>query len=268
MTGTITVPFLYVGGYAAFVVVSTLLVGLLPALVDLPICENEEVANKLGKLNENNQHQNSRSIRSAPFDELLNYSNDFEKYLKPEMKGIFKNEKEMREMYLDKHPRPKRNLSENYYLKKKNIALKENQECPEFTYPQLGVTPPWFNNRLPSNVIPIHYEVEMFFPAFYQEEYDGFIVITLKVTEATDTFLIHKKFAFVQVLYMYDKMGNFYDLACDGEFKYNDYYVFKTTNFVQPDLSPLKLAIFFISPLSVYENGIFEIEFETNNKKS
>ena len=269
MVGTITIPFVYVGGYAAFVVTSTLLVGLLPALVDLPICENDQAGNELAKLNANIQHENSRSIRSVEIqNEAPSYSYDYEKYLKPEMKDIFKNEQEMRAMFLKKQPKPKRNLSENYFLKKKNIQLKNYGECPEFTFPQLGVSPPWYNNRLPSNVIPTHYDVEMYFPAFFQEEYDGFIIVTVNVMEPLDTFLIHKKFDFVQVVYMYDKYYNFFDVACDGDFKYNDYYVFKTNEFIQPEQSPLKIALFFISPLNRYENGIFEVEFETNNQKS
>lgn len=134
--------------------------------------------------------------------------------------------------------------------------------CIEFTYPEIGVVEPWFNARLPSNVQPIAYEIELTVGAVdRQNSYDGDLTVTVMLTYQTDTFIVHKHSTTVEVKAMLDRNDNPIEIFCYGEYPNNDYYVFKTLSEVQIDQSPLKIQFEFASRLDVYENGIFQIDF-------
>lgn len=131
-------------------------------------------------------------------------------------------------------------------------------ECIEFTTPEVGIEEPWFNPRLPTNIQPLEYEIEI---NALSKIYDGKLSVKLVLTDQTDTFIVHKKLNSVQVEAMFDKDNVEIPIACYGEYPKNDYYIFKTVNYIRPEQSPLDIRFGFSGSLEVYESGLFDIEF-------
>lgn len=136
-------------------------------------------------------------------------------------------------------------------------------ECIEFTVPDLGVEEPWFNSRLPSNIIPKSYDIELnLIDNVIDPQYDGTLTVTIEITDATDTFIVHKKKraeSLVRVEAMHDVDENPIEISCYGEYSKNDYYVFKTINLVKPEKSPVKVSFYFADRLNEDHSGLFQI---------
>lgn len=139
--------------------------------------------------------------------------------------------------------------------------------CIEFTVPEAGIEEPWFNQRLPSNIQPVSYDLDINLSVLDDENnassYNGFVTITLVVTDATDTFILHKKnLDLVRVESMNDLDDNPIELLCYGEYAKNDYFVFKTLSQVQVSQSPVKIELYFEARADhVYESGLFRIDY-------
>lgn len=134
--------------------------------------------------------------------------------------------------------------------------------CFEFTVPETGIEEPWFNSRLPSNIRPDFYDLELNLNG--SSSYDGYVTITLTITDATDTFIVHKKGQdLVRVEGMFDLDTNPIEVSCFGEYAKNDYYVFKTTSAVQPAQSPVQVRFYFASRLDDDDqmSGLFRIDY-------
>ena len=132
-----------------------------------------------------------------------------------------------------------------------------------------GQTYPWTNDRLTTNVIPIHYDIELFVPNYDQREFNGLMTVEIELVEnSTDTFILHSRNNAVEVFSLLDKDGEIIDISCAIEYPRNEYFVFKTTKPVQVSSSPLKVEYFFDGEIDSYESGIFQADFLINNQKT
>ncbi len=244
----VQVTFIQAGAFFASLVVATLLVGIIPPLVNRPPCKPKDslVQFHSGDVIVNNK---SDSINS------LLYKIESSKNLQPKIK---------------KRSMPKGDYVNNFYYKKHHLQRSEvYEDCREIVSPTPGQTYPWENNRLTLNVIPIHYDIELFVPNYDQREFNGLITIMFEIVEnATDTFIVHSRNNAVEVFTLQDKNDEYIDISCAIEYPENEYFVFKTSQLVQPASSPLKVQYFFDGEIDSYESGIFQADFLINNQKT
>jgi len=114
---------------------------------------------------------------------------------------------------------------------------------------------------LPDHIRPINYDVEMLVLEFGVPIYDGFITITAEVTKDTTYVLLHSKLDIPLLQYVVDKNNQSLEIECIGEFVFNDYYILKFKQPLQPSQTPFKMNFLFIGFLPEYESGIFEFSF-------
>lgn len=167
---------------------------------------------------------------------------------------------------------PKASLRENkssydilkYLLRnKKSDYLKELDRCEELNQPTDGQL--WESLKLPKNIIPIKYDIKLFTPVFAADSYSGEIKIEIEVVQPTQFIILNAKFLSVYLASLIDMAGNQIELACDGLFLPNDYYVLKTKN----ELSSQKylLDLYFTGNLNIFSSGIFEIKYNNDDKE-
>lgn len=255
----VTVSYVLLGGYAAFVVGSSLLVGLLPALVDLPECDPDETTTTTATTGAPNLRlANNPSIFMQDKFEPMPANTERESKTTKKSKRDTRPVLDRIESFKQAHPNK---LNEQFYQRHTPKIFDDLTICSEILNPQPGIRYPWYNDRLPNTTIPKNYDIELFVPTWDMEIYDGFIEIEMEITKATNYFLLHSKADIPIVWDFKDKDGNTLPLTCVGEFFYNDYYILKTSRDIQPSESPLKLSFVFIGFLPDYETGLFEIEY-------
>ncbi|CAF0970213.1 unnamed protein product [Brachionus calyciflorus] len=199
MTKTTSVSYLVLLAYFSFVIISSVLVGVLPPLVNRPLCKSNESKISISK----------RSIESKKID-----------------------------------------------------------ICPELTDFEIGIILPWDSYRLPKNVIPLNYEIELKIPSLNSKVYNGKSEITVQISESLDTFVIHKKLMNVNITELRDSKGELLEISCAGDYDKYDYYIFKTRDYISPDSSPLTLKYTFEAHLDKYESGLFNFNFGIDKTKS
>jgi hypothetical protein len=183
---TIPVPYVFLGGYAAFVVISSLLVGILPPLVNLPPCDDskEYIINV----------ENSR-VAPAAHDELpIKVDLPKESQVDSNSKHSKKSKRDTSKNVLERTNTFKESHSDFFALRNnlKN-AYPNLTICSELVNPVPGVRYPWYESRLPNNIAPVNYNVELFVPAWTSDIYDGEIDITFTVNSSTNYLLLHSK---------------------------------------------------------------------------
>jgi len=237
MSEKLRVPYLAVGGYIAFVVVSTLLVGLLPPLVNRPTCED------------------STLVKSTNIDITIDHNKEPVKQInKRDVEK--KNDLKTRIANLDEN-----RLKSSYLYQKHNGQKLDLEICREIISPEPGERYPWYEPKLPDHIRPINYDVEMLVLEFGVPIYDGFITITAEVTKDTTYVLLHSKLDIPLLQYVVDKNNQSLEIECIGEFVFNDYYILKFKQPLQPSQTPFKMNFLFIGFLPEYESGIFEFSF-------
>lgn len=204
------VPYTYLSAYIGFVIISSLLVGLLPPFVNRPTCKTDPKAAEQTPVVSNRIH-------------------------------IGRNRREFSE---------------------------ELELCPEFTNPFPGVQPPWTYPRLPTNIIPSHYDIEINILNFNDDSYDGLVSIIVDIKQPVDTFILHKKYIETTIEALTDKEGNELEIGCYGVYEKNDYYIFRTPYPVEVDSAPLTIRFKYTGFLDKSQSGIFELNFRdhTNSK--
>jgi len=244
----VQVTFIQAGAFFASLVVATLLVGIIPPLVNRPLCKPKDT---LVQFHSDDVIVNNKS---DSINSLL-YKIESSKNLQPKIK---------------KRSMPKGDYVNNFYYKKHHLQRSEvYEDCREIVSPTPGQTYPWENDRLTLNVIPIHYDIELFVPNYDQREFNGLITIMFEIVEnATDTFIVHSRNNAVEVFTLQDKNDEYIDISCAIEYPENEYFVFKTSQLVQPASSPLKVQYFFKGEIDSYESGIFQADFLINNQKT
>ena len=224
----------YVAGglYIGFIVISSLLVGILPPFVNRPYCKEDPNT----KFNEN-----TRSIKEIDsFDSRS-------------------------ELEFEKIPIKQTRYQENFYFKKYKVQQRSENfpDCPDILNPTSGRTYPWENPRLSKNVVPIHYDIELYVPNFDQLEFNGLATIYVEIVEnSTDTFIIHHRNNKVEVFSLEDKNENEIEIICASDYTKNDYFVFKTATPVDPSASPLKITFYYEGEMNSFESGIFQTDLE------
>ena len=116
------VSYLIIGGYVGFVVVSTLLVGLLPALVNLPYCKEDARSALAGDLHHephNIEKRDLPAVSSRLFEERQ------------------KRGREAYESQMESNPLFRRLIGSR-------VPIDELKECPELQSPLPGVEYPWY----------------------------------------------------------------------------------------------------------------------------
>jgi hypothetical protein len=146
-------------------------------------------------------------------------------------------------------------------------SFKALNSCREILYPEIGVTYPWFYPRLPLDLEPVHYDLEIYTPFFQVPLYDGIVEIEIKVLKETDTILLHTKLSFGFLLGVIDNNNKELIPRCDGEFFANDYYIIRFNQTLKLAQSPIKIAFLFFGFLDIYETGLFEFNFENYGRK-
>lgn len=247
MSEKLHISYVVIGAYAAFVLVSTLLVGLLPPFVNRPMCENKPES-------------------GAKFDQLIRETRDTE-HAQPEP-----NLNERIAQFKQKYPAKIEELSAKYSRK---LKVDGYNICPEILKPEPGVLYPWYSPRLPDRYVPLHYDVELFVPQWGLNVYDGFmdmkVDITREHTNDLDRYiLVHAAEEIPLLQYIKDRNDQDVEVECVGEFNYykNDYFIIKTKNPLNPSNGPLSIEFLFIAILPEYDSGIFEFQFGTPGSQS
>ena len=154
----VAVSYVVLGGYAAFVVISSLLVGILPPLVNLPDCTED---NAIIIKQPSNINQDLPVKISKPTEKLVQN----EKHSKISKRDTSKNVLERTNAFQESHP--------GYLSKLSNRAYPNLTVCSELVAPVPGVRYPWYESRLPNYIAPINYDVELFVPTWSSPIYDG-----------------------------------------------------------------------------------------------
>jgi hypothetical protein len=182
----VSVPYVALGGYAAFVVISSLLVGILPPLVDRPDCK-EKSDKYVIKLD----NPRAAAIEELPSENALpkEYQADSnKKHSRISKRDTSKNVLERTKAFRESHSElfSRRSMS-------KIGSYPDLGICSEIISPVPGVRYPWYESRLPTSIVPENYNVELFVPAWTSPIYDGEIDITFTVKNSTNFLLLHSK---------------------------------------------------------------------------
>jgi hypothetical protein len=169
----ITVSYLSFTLYIVFVIGASLLVGLLPVYVNPPQCSNNiaktdvirNVAEKEPSINVELKKRNRRSLTDSQLKRK---------------EQIVKNQ----EIYL--------NEIKSRNPRFKSVVKSDLPYCSELSNP-VSKSYPWYNYRLPTNVVPIHYDIYFVLPIWQIKPsiYDGYVDILINVTQPTDTIILH-----------------------------------------------------------------------------
>ena len=185
----VTVSYIAIGGYAAFVVISSLLVGILPPLVNRPYCDEKTTP----------------SLRNADDEYIIKPSHPLVAEENENVVPALKLAEENHSKKISKRD-TSRNVIERTdafrqshadFLSQRGDLLKNKAYnlsiCQEITNPQPGVRYPWYESRLPKSLVPTNYDLELFVPTFTSEIYDGKITITFTVLNSTNFIILHSK---------------------------------------------------------------------------
>jgi hypothetical protein len=244
MSEKIKVSYVALGAYAAFVVVSTLLVGLLPPLVNRPTCKVGTLK-KASDLSFNNQHSVQKRLA--------------EQSQRPDLFERVKN-------YEAKYPGK---LQNSPLLKKNNLNFfKDNyQKCPEIEAVIGPEQYPWYSSRLSDYIVPSHYNLQLLVPGLNSETYDGNIDIKFKVSQSIKYVLLHSKVELARITGLKNQKGENLAVECIGEYPLYNYLIIKPKQEIKPTDGDLTLSIFFADQLSKFDSGLFRIEFENKLKQ-
>ena len=235
----ITVSYVSLSLFVVFIVVSTLLVGLLPVYVNKPTCKTEKSL-KLENTNPKIDVHKPRSKRHATAKQIETRSK-LEKAFPEDVKAI-----------QAKNP------------KFANIKSLNVSYCPELINPQ-PIKYPWYESRLPTSIYPINYDLYFLLPLWGDKSiYDGIVETTIGVDPAKPTNLIIMHMSFNEypvLLNITDKNGKLVEMDCMGEYQENSFLILRTKNNLTSENGPYKVKLFFISSLSDFESGLFEFNF-------
>jgi hypothetical protein len=231
MVDKIKISYPLLTGYFIFVFVSSLLLGLFLPFVNRPKCDPK----------------------------TPKYNND--------VSQIASNQPKIRLPLPQRIENFKRNFTGKYstnnpYLKNNLRILEELPPiCEEIQFPDFTKPYPWKNIRLPKDIEPINYDIEVFIPEWGVPIYDGFLDIQLNVLKATDLIMVHAKIEIPFLNDLLDKDGNRIKIKCIGEYPQNDYFIVKLEEPITPQKAPLTLGFIFIGFFDVYDEGIFEFGY-------
>lgn len=131
--------------------------------------------------------------------------------------------------------------------------------CVEILQPTVGVSYPWYEVKLPSTTLPIHYNLEILLsdPSNINV-FDGFIDVTFDVTVSTTYLLFHAENT-PTITELLDKTGHAESLYCEGIFTHlkANYYILKPLQPLQPRNGPYTAKFLFLNEYSGANNRGF-----------
>ena len=149
----------------------------------------------------------------------------------------------------------------NFKSKSKYAEIKAAPSCKSL-FNQTDVNGSlWKNPRLPTNVIPTRYDLELYLEYIFLQSYNGQVDITLTLTEEVNTIILHSHLLDIYTTLLRDNANNIISIQCADYYPDNEYYVIRTTNMIKMTQAPLKLTLQFDGYLNLYETGIFTIQF-------
>lgn len=244
MDGKLHISYVVIGAYGAFVLISSLLVGLLPPFVNRPECKDS-----------------SSSRYNEPLDRTIR-----------DVEQAQPNYNERLAQFKTKYPGKLEELSTKY---QRNLKTDGYNICPEIINPQPGVLYPWYTPRLPDRYVPLHYDVELFVPEWGLTVYDGFMDMKVDITkeyssELDKYILVHAAEEIPILQFIKDREDNDIEIDCVGEYNFfkNDYFIIKTKQPLNPSHGPLSIEFLFIAILPEFDSGIFEFQFGPIGSKS
>lgn len=251
----VTVSLLGIILYVGFVVTGTLLVGILPPLVNLPECEPKTSyrihkldvqplvqieENKIPIREKRQVDKKSRSVKILDDPNDKKWNNQFQFY--------------------EENLKSQNPLFAKYFRSKNSLT-----RCPEVNNTRPGDTYPWTGQRIPDNVKPINYDVEFILNDFGLGAYLAYIEITFEVSEPVDYIILHSAENDIPVAsdYIYDKDKNNISVACTSEYtaQRRDFYVIKSEKTLMPANNPYIISFLVRDLILNAELGIFKLDY-------
>ena len=119
----------------------------------------------------------------------------------------------------------------------------------------------WESDRLPTNVIPTRYEIQLTTLNVSDASYKGHVNINLTLTENVNTIILHAHLIEISSPVIRDSSNNQINIQCAGIYSTNEYYVIRTTSMIARTQAPLTLSLDFSGYLDLYETGFFKIQY-------
>jgi glutamyl aminopeptidase len=249
----VAVPIVYLVGYGAFVVVATLLVGILPPLVNRPACDPSGLPNSRIELPSNSILKKIepaihivRDKRQAEVEPVKNVYEEKQKYFKDNVE-----------------PRIKNDPFYKKYFRNKGV----NDICPEITNPQPGVTYPWNSTRLPTTLKAYNYALTLYLTDVDREVYVGDNIIRFDVNQPTNYIILHSAENDLPTIQsLKNNLNQDVPITCIGEYVQDkvDYLIIKTDQPLNENNQPYSLDIAFIDFNIRTESGIFKLNYDMN----
>ena len=228
MAEKINVPYVAIVAYGAFVLVATLLVGLLPPLVNRPTCKPEPTLTVYSPPSSENIQTSNRVISKRSFNE------------KPILTKNDKNRKQFKQPGYTESSRDK------------------FDKCGDVQNPLPDVDYPWYSPNLDNVIFPVEYDIEMTLPTREFPTYVGFITIHFNVTKNSEYLLLQIDL----IQDVVDGSGKPVRIACVDRYPLNDYLIIKTRDTMVPEKNTYSIEIKFVGSLSEFDSGLFSFEFD------
>ena len=249
----ITVSYVSLVAYILFVIVGSLLVGLLPVYVDRPTCTNNDAAvvksavvysqsAEIKQAEQLPELKKSRPRRSIPTDQKRT------------------ERKEKLEKSLPEHVNRIRTMNPRF--EDSLIVRNQPELCQDVYNPNGTQYYPWYDYRLPTNILPLNYDLYLFLPLWGTNSiYDGLVDIKINVTSPTNTIILNivSTDEIPKFRNLTDSNGNEVTVKCVGEFDYYEYLIYQTQNNLAVGIYTLSLS--FLADLNKVQNGFFEFNF-------
>jgi hypothetical protein len=183
------ISYYILGIYVGFVIFESLLVGLLPLSY--------------------NKSEPCQAQKNKLAEDSLNLP-------------IFKNERLPFKDFKPKKPL----ISKSRNANRGNVSVKGWGEiCEELLDPIPGEVYPWYSPRLPRDLQPLNYDIELFIPKWGIQTYDALLSIEISVLEPTSYIILHSKIDDLELQKVVDNKGNAIEVACSGSFSFFDYSI-------------------------------------------
>lgn len=254
-SGKYHVTYLTLGIYVASVLLLTLLVTLLPSLagVNRSGCSDSATTKSKSVVAVNNEEPIEIHKRNAPPTAAKVDYRTHPKTVKQ----------------IEKRKELRKQAEKNSFLQSRGKIngkqFKANDDCPEFVQYQNDTL--WESIRLPTNVKPLRYDVEIYVPKFGDETYAGVETITIDITEDTKYIIFHAIDVDIEDGKLVDKNNVEIEIQCSGFYSLNDYFVLIAKNKIPKTSSPLKLELTFLASLRNSQEGFYNVEYQGGNSR-